>query len=190
MGGGDKPLLQLGGRSLLDHVQERLAPQCEHLILSANGEARRFAELSLTVVPDTLPGYLGPLAGILTALEWTAAHRPNIEWVASVPGDTPFLPVDLIQRLHAAREASGKALACAASAGRSHFAAGLWPVRLRHDLNHALGEDVRSIRHWAEPHGLAVVAWAVEPLDPFLNINTPEDLAEAGALLEEFGRRP
>lgn len=186
MGGGDKPLLVLHGRMLLEHVSRRLAPQCEGLILNANGDASRFGETGLPVVPDTLPDHPGPLAGILAALEWTARHRPAVEWIVSVPGDTPFVPRDLVHRLHAARAAADQPLACASSGSQPHFAVGLWPVRLRQDLHHAVtARGIRSIRDWAGLHGMAEASWPTEPLDPFFNINTPEDLSRANALVEQ-----
>ena len=182
MGGGDKPLLRLAGRTLLDHVAGRLGPQCSGLILNVNGDPARFGAVHLPVVPDPLPGHPGPLAGILAALDWAAAHRPGLAWVASVPGDTPFIPPDLVLRLHEAREAARLPLACAASGGQLHPAVGLWPVDLRHDLREAVASGgLRSVRDWANRHGMARASWGGEPLDPFFNINTPEDLARAGA---------
>jgi molybdopterin-guanine dinucleotide biosynthesis protein A len=187
MGGGDKPLLRLGGRTLLDHVAERLGPQCSGLILNINGPPARFGEVRLPVVPDPLPGHPGPLAGILAALDWAAAHRPGIAWVVSAPGDTPFLPPDLVPRLHEARESAGLPLAAAASGGQLHPAVGLWPVDLRHDLREAVAAGgLRSVRDWANRHGMAQASWGSEPPDPFFNINTPEDLARAGAWVATF----
>jgi len=182
MGGGDKPLLSLGGRTLLERVAERLASQCEGLVLNINGDPARFGELRFPVAEDPLPGHPGPLAGILAALDWAALHRPAVDWVASAPGDTPFLPADLVTRLHEAREAAGRPLACAASGARLHPAVGLWPVDLRHDLREALAAGLRSVRDWAGRHGMARASWSGEPFDPFFNINTPEDLARAEAL--------
>jgi molybdopterin-guanine dinucleotide biosynthesis protein A len=182
MGGGDKALLTVTGRTLLAHVLDRLAPQCECVILNANGDPSRFGRPGLPVVADSVPGCLGPLAGILTSLEWAAAHRPEAEWVVSVPGDTPFIPTDLVRRLHEARLEAQRPLACASSGLRVHFAVGLWPVALRHDLRQALvGQGTRSIKEWAGPHGYAAASWPDEPVDPFLNINTPEDLDRASA---------
>jgi molybdopterin-guanine dinucleotide biosynthesis protein A len=153
------------------------------VIINANSDLSSFENIRCPVVPDSIAGYLGPLAGILTALEWTAAHRPDSEWVVSVPGDTPFIPSDLVQRLHEARLESRQPLACASSGSQVHFAVGLWPVSLRHDLRHALLEkDMRSIQDWVKLHGYAEAPWPLEPVDPFFNINTPDDLAEASVL--------
>jgi molybdopterin-guanine dinucleotide biosynthesis protein A len=183
MGGGDKPLRKIGGRTILERAIERLEAQCDALILNANGDPARFAATGLVVVPDDVPGFAGPLAGILAALDWTARNRPEIAWVASAAADSPFLPHDFVSRLHAVRAAAGVPLACAESGGRAHPVNGLWPVSLRHDLRHALVvEDVRKIDRWTARHGIAHAAWPAEPVDPFFNANTPEDVAEAERL--------
>lgn len=183
MGGGDKPLRRIGGRPILDHVVERVAPQCAGLLLNANGDPSRFAAYGLPVVADDVPGFAGPLAGILAALDWVAQHRPDMSWVVSVAADTPFLPQDLVQRLHAARVAAGAELACAASGGRTHPVIGLWPVALRGELRHALVvEDMRKIDRWTARYRLAVAEWPAAPVDPFFNANAPDDLVEAEAL--------
>ncbi len=180
MGGGDKALRTIGGRTILERVLERFAPQCDGLILNANGDPARFADLHLPVVADTVAGFAGPLAGILAALEWAAEHRPDCEWVASIAADTPFLPRDLVARLHEAREALNVPLACACSGGRAHPVNALWPVTLAADLRHALTiEDLRKIDRWTARHGVAHVDWRAEPFDPFFNANSPEDIAEA-----------
>ena len=184
MGGGDKPLRRLAGRTILERVVERLAPQCDGLIVNANGDPARFGDLGLPVVADDVPGFAGPLAGILAALDWSAAHRPELQWVASAAADSPFLPRDLVARLHAARAAAGVPLACAESGGQAHPVNALWPVALRADLRHALVvEDLRKIDRWTARHGTAHASWAAEPIDPFFNANTPEDLGEAERLL-------
>ena len=184
MGGADKALLHLGGRTLLSMAVERLDPQCDGIVISANGALERFEGMALPIVPDSVPGLLGPLAGILAALEWAASSRPSVEWVVSVPCDTPFLPLDLVSRLHEGRAASYAPLACAASGSRLHHAVGLWPVAVRQDLRTAIAKGTRSIREWTNAKGVARVHWAVDPLDPFFNINTIDDLAEADAMLE------
>src|SRR5688572_19734345 len=183
MGGGDKPLRTIAGRTILERVIERLAPQCDGLILNANGDPARFAFAGLEVVGDGVPGFAGPLAGILAALDWAAASRPDHAWVASGAADSPFLPHDFVSRLHAAREAAGVLLACAESGGQAHPVNGLWPVALRDNLRHALVvEGIRKIDRWTARHGIALAAWPSEPVDPFFNANTPEDIAEAERL--------
>ncbi len=183
MGGGDKPMRTIGGRTILERVIARLSPQCSGLILNANGDPARFAAFGLEVVADDVPGFPGPLAGILAALDWTAANRPEIEWVLSAAGDCPFLPRDLVARLHEARDREHAQLAVAASAGQSHPVIGLWPVSLRDALRQALVvEDIRKIDRWTARYPLATVSWPIAPLDPFFNANTVEDIAEAERL--------
>jgi len=185
MGGGDKPLRSLGGRPLLDHVLAQVTPQVAATVLNANGDPARFAAYGLTVVPDGVPDHPGPLAGVLAALDWAAAHRPDLPWVLSVPGDCPFLPRNLVTRLHAAREAEGVPLACARSGGQAHPPVGLWPVALRQALREALQAGERKIDRWTARHGIAHADWPAMPLDPFFNANAPEDLEEAERLLSE-----
>jgi molybdopterin-guanine dinucleotide biosynthesis protein A len=188
MGGGDKPLKLLAGRSILERVVARLAPQCDGVIVNANGDPGRFAPAGLPVVPDSVPDFAGPLAGILAGLDFAAEHRPEIEWVASVAGDSPFLPRDFVSRLHAAREAAHLPLACAESGGQAHPVEGLWPVHLRNDLRGALvDEGLRKIDRWTARHGVAHAAWPTTPVDPFFNVNSPEDLAEAERLIATHG---
>jgi molybdenum cofactor guanylyltransferase len=183
MGGGDKALLRIGGVSILERVLERLGPQTSGIILNANGDPRRFAPTGLPVVADDVPGFAGPLAGILAGLDWAAAHAPEIAWIGSVPGDCPFLPRDLIARLHAARTDAGAPLACAKSGEWRHPVAGLWPVALRDDLRRALVEEnLRKIEIWTSRHGVALAEWTDKPVDPFFNVNTPEDAAQAEAI--------
>lgn len=183
MGGGDKPMRTIGGRTILDRVIARLRPQCDRLILNANGDPARFAAFGLTVIADDVPDYPGPLAGILAALDWTAANRPEVEWVLSAAADCPFLPRDLVARLHEARAKENAQLAVAASGGQSHPVIGLWRVDLRDALRHSLTvEDIRKIDRWTARYRLATVSWPTAPLDPFFNANTMEDVAEAERL--------
>jgi molybdopterin-guanine dinucleotide biosynthesis protein A len=183
MGGGDKARIEIAGVSILDRVLATLSAQCPRIVINANGDPRRFADAGLPVVPDNLAGHPGPLAGVLAGLDWMAAQNLGFEWMVSVPGDCPFLPDDLIERLHAARREAGVPLACARSGEWRHPVVALWPVALRADLRKALvEEDLRKIEVWTARHGVAIADWPAEPLDPFLNINTPEDVARAEQL--------
>jgi molybdopterin-guanine dinucleotide biosynthesis protein A len=180
MGGGDKPMRMIGGRTILSRVITRLAPQCNGLILNANGDPVRFAAFGLPVIADGVADCPGPLAGILAALDWAAANRPKVKWMLSAAGDCPFLPRDLVARLHRALTDENAELAVAASGGQSHPVIGLWGVSLREELRHALiVEDIRRIDRWTTRYRLATVSWPTTPLDPFFNANTAEDIAEA-----------
>ena len=181
MGGADKPLLPFAGTTLLERVLSRMAGQGAPTLLSANGDPARFARIGLPVLADALPDHPGPLAGLLAGMEWLAAHAPATTCLVSVPVDTPFLPTNLIARLQAARVDVGTTLACAASGGRVHPVIGLWPVRLAPELRQALVlEGVRRVGAWAARHSLAWAEFPASP-DPFLNINTPEELRGAEA---------
>ena len=184
MGGGDKALITIGGKTILERVLALLAPACAAVILNANGDPARFRRFGLPVVPDSVPDFAGPLAGILAGLDWAAANRPDLEWVVSTPGDCPFLPRDLVARLHDVRKTAGAPLACARSGDWRHPVVGLWPVALRDDLRHALMvEDLRKIEVWTARHGIAIADWNPDPIDPFFNVNTPEDRAQAERLV-------
>jgi molybdopterin-guanine dinucleotide biosynthesis protein A len=183
MGGGDKCLRPLGGRPMLAHIIERARPQVSALVINANGDPARFASFGLPVVADTIEGFAGPLAGVLTGMEWVAQHHPGAAWLATFATDAPFFPLDLVARLHAAVARDGADVACARSDGQDHPVFGLWPVRLAADLRRAMGEGIRKVDVWTGRYKLAVAEFAAAPFDPFFNANRPEDLAEAERLL-------
>jgi molybdopterin-guanine dinucleotide biosynthesis protein A len=188
MGGGDKGLIRIGRETILQRALARLGPQCGGMVINANGDSARFAAFRLAVVADDVEGFAGPLAGILAGLDWLAANAPAVAWLASGPGAFPFLPRELFPRLHAARAAAGVPLACAKSGDWRHPVVALWPVSLRADLRRAVvSEGLRKIEVWTARHGVALAEWPAEPVDPFFNVNTPEDAAEAQrfAALEE-----
>jgi molybdopterin-guanine dinucleotide biosynthesis protein A len=183
MGGGDKARIAIGGETILARVLARLTPQCTSVILNANGDPERFADTGLPVVPDSVPDFAGPLAGILAGLDWAAAHAPAVADLASLPADCPFPPRDLVARLAAARQAEGKPLACARSGDWRHPVVGLWPVALRENLRRALTQEgLHKIEIWTGRHGVAIADWPASPVDPFFNVNTPEDAAEANRI--------
>jgi molybdenum cofactor guanylyltransferase len=185
MGGGDKALLPLAGRTLIDHVIDRVRPQVAALVLNANGDPSRFARFGLPVVPDNIADFAGPLAGILAGLDWAAANRPDCEFIVSVATDAPFLPADLVARLLDGMTKAEAELACAASHGQAHPVIGLWPVRLREALRHAVvAEGIRKVDRWTARYRLAAVPFPDETpgVDPFFNANRPEDLERAAAL--------
>lgn len=183
MGGGDKGLRLLGGKRILQHVVERVVPQVDRAILNANGDPARFADLGLPVVPDSLPDFPGPLAGVLAGMEWARANAPGATHVATVAGDSPFVPRDLVARM--AAELPKAELVSVRSAGQDYPIIGLWPVSLAGDLRKAMVEEqMRKVDRWTARYRLAVVEFATDPVDPFFNANAPDDLAEAERLLK------
>lgn len=188
MGGGDKGLLMLGEQPLLTHVIARLRPQVSGLALNANGDAARFADFGLPVLPDSVPGYAGPLAGVLAGLDWAAGQ--GADSIVTAAADTPFFPTDLVARLQSAAAGMNVPLVLAATPdarrGRvRHPTFGLWPVALRDDLRAALRDGMRKVVLWTDRHGAREALFPTLGHDPFFNVNTPADLQAAAALLGE-----
>jgi molybdopterin-guanine dinucleotide biosynthesis protein A len=189
MGGGDKCLLPLGGRPILAHVIERLKPQVAELIISANGDPARFSAFGLPVVEDGLGGYAGPLAGILAGLEWARINRPESRFAITAASDTPFLPADLVSRLCSASGEGAPDLAVARSADGMHPVFGLWPISVAPDLEASLISGDRKVSEWVEQHQAKKVMFPPvkiegRTIDPFFNVNRPDDLAAAEAFLQ------
>ena len=182
MGGGDKALKLIGGRTILDRVIARAAPQVDPLALNANGDPARFAATGLAVVPDSVQGFPGPLAGVLAGLEW--AREQGCGHVATFACDAPFLPTDLVARLWRAIEENGAEIASARSDGREHPVFALWPVALADALRAAVVEEgVRKVDVWTARYRLVHAAFSTAPVDPFFNVNRPEDIEAAEAAL-------
>ena len=185
MGGGDKCLQKLAGKKLLSYIINTAFPQVDELILNASGNISRFNEFNLTVVSDTVEGRLGPLAGVLTGLEWSSDNKPGCEWIVTFPTDAPFFPSDLVKRLLNAVESKGADIACASSLGQPHPVFALWPITLASDLRKALIEkNMRKIDKWTAQYNTIEVEWSAEIRDPFFNINCPEDLKRAESFLD------
>ncbi len=195
MGGGDKGLLSLGGQSLMARVIDRLSPQVRQIALNANGDGARFDDFGLPVIPDSIEGFAGPLAGVLAGLDWAAEQEATA--IVTVAADTPFFPHDLVARLVAASDGQSHPLVLATtpksgdevlkSGGKGrvnrHPTFGLWPVALRDDLRAALTGGLRKVVLWTDQQGGREALFEAEPFDPFFNVNTPDDLARAEGLL-------
>lgn len=183
MGGGDKCLQPLGGRPLLARIIERARPQVGPLVINANGDPARFADFGLPVVPDSIGGFAGPLAGVLSGMEWARQNAPDCPWIVTFAGDAPFFPRELAARFTQVREDQGVDIVCAASGGRDHPVFALWPVALADSLRAAMEAGVRKVDVFTADHRLARANWPVEPYDTFFNANRPDDWAEAERLL-------
>lgn len=189
MGGGDKTLRDLGGRTMLAHIVVNLAPQVGRVIVNANGEAARFAALELPVIADAAEDYAGPLAGVLAGMRWAAANVRGCRRIVTVPGDAPFIPSDLVTHLVAASDRADGAIAVAQSADVLHHVTALWPVALADALAAAVDQGERKIGDWAARQGIVPVPFDLvsidgRTIDPFFNVNTPDDFLEAAALMQ------
>ena len=188
MGGGDKSLLSLGASSrVLDQVIARLGAQVDQMVLNANGDPARFDEFGLPMVADSLDGFLGPLAGVLAGLDYAADH--GFDHIVSVAADTPFFPINLVSALETASKHMDVPIALAATkieGGKTvrHPTFGLWPVALRDDLRSALQDGLRKVVLWTDQHGAETHVFESGDIDPFFNINTPEDLELANKMME------
>jgi molybdopterin-guanine dinucleotide biosynthesis protein A len=188
LGGGDKGLRLLGGTSLISHIIRRLGAEGSAFVLNANGDPARFASLGLPIIADEQATRDGPLAGILAGMVWAAAQDPAIPHIVTVPTDIPFVPTDLVDGLLEAQTNSGAEIACASSGGRRHPVVALWPVRLATALRAALhNEGLRKVERWLGRYRIAEADFADRPVDPFFNVNRPEDLATAEHLLRQLG---
>jgi molybdopterin-guanine dinucleotide biosynthesis protein A len=185
MGGGDKGLISLGGKPMIAHVIERLAPQVTTLIINTNSDPKAYAFFGLPVVADVLGAFAGPLAGVLTVMRWAQANRPNARWVFTAACDTPFLPLDVVQTLSRTAMSAHLPYAGASSSSGVHYTTGLWAVELADDIDAFLKSGDRKVRLWIERHHHISVFFpqASTGCDPFFNINTPEDVINAGRMI-------
>lgn len=182
MGGGDKPLRALAGKPILAHVIARIVPQASATALNANGDHARFGEWGLPLIADIIPDYPGPLAGIHAGMLWAQGRFPEI---ASIPTDTPFLPDDLIESLHDARNATNADIAVASSGGQPHPVVALWPVALAEELHRFVSAGGRRVTEFTAHYNVVHVDFPVVDIDPFFNINSLEDLEQAEAAIKK-----
>jgi len=179
LGGGDKPLRTLGGKPILQWIIERIQPQVQFLAISANGDPSRFSTYALPILPDQSPD-LGPMSGILASLEWCKRTTPDTSHVLTLSGDTPFIPLDLVHRLSSAPDIGTSDIITASSAGHPHPTIAFWPVGAIEPIKSALSEHKnRRVSDWLSIFTAHAVEWDIQPIDPFFNINTPDDLEEA-----------
>lgn len=192
MGGTDKALIEIGGEAMIARAIARLGAQAGPLVICASGDPARFAPYSLPVIVDALPDHAGPLAGLLAAMDWVAANAPDARYVATAATDTPFFPLDMVARFIAACGHDGEAIALARTGERVHSVFGLWPLALAGDLRAFLrAGGKRAVRAWTDRHAMIEVTFpgfavAGELIDPFFNVNTPDDLETARVVLEEM----
>ncbi len=192
MGGREKALLDLGGRPMLARIVERFAPQVARLAINANGDPTRFAAFGLPVIADQMPDFPGPLAGVMAGLRWASGSAAT--HVATVSSDAPFIPLDLVARLSRASATASGGIVVARSGGVVHPVVALWPLGIADMLERALATGERRVHRWVETQGMSAVEFVPSEIggrtiDPFFNVNTPEDLAEAEKLMQLLERR-
>jgi len=191
MGGVDKALLMLGGETLIARAVARAKPQVSELIINANGDPARFAHFGLPVIADRVGGFQGPMAGILAGLDWVRANRPNAKWLASFSCDSPFFPADMVKELLARAERENAQVAVAASGERHHPVFALWSASLPVTSESVLNDSgSRKMDDFAGRFCNVRVPFPSDPIDPFFNINTPDDLKRAEAMLASFKPSP
>ena len=190
MGGGDKCLAELAGKPLLAHVIDRLKPQTSALVLNANGDLSRFSGFDLPTISDPIKGFAGPLAGVLAGFTWARENAPDAQWIVTAATDTPFFPLDLVAKLLDTTKGQYPAIALATSNERMHPVFGLWPVALADDLHQALESGTRKVLDWTGRHTTMTTAFPEiqiggTAIDPFFNVNSPDDLTHAEAAIAE-----
>lgn len=188
MGGQDKCLLELGGKSLLQRAADRLVKQVDVIALNANSNADGYLDAGFPVIADSFEGYAGPLAGVLAGMEW--AQKQGLDHIVTVAADTPFFPDDFVAKMQVELAKQPEKIAIAETCGtgtrfHNHPTFGLWPVALCDDLRSALNDGMRKVVQWAHPHGVVKVRFDATPFDPFFNVNLPEDYETAKRLLKE-----
>jgi molybdopterin-guanine dinucleotide biosynthesis protein A len=186
MGGGDKALLELGSERLIDLVISRISPQVAGLAINANGDPSRFSEFDLPVLPDSIKGFAGPLAGVLAGLDWAAENEADA--IVTVAADTPFFPLNLVAELEIATKLGNTNIALATTPDPErgqvrHPTFGIWPVSLRDDLRSELEDGLRKVVLWTDKHDAASALFQNKDRDPFFNVNTPDDLKIARQML-------
>ena len=190
-GDGDKFFRKLNGKSLIDHVIERLQPQTDDLVINSNSDANLFLEQGLTVVPDTIQGFAGPLAGILTGMEWVLRNKPQYEWIATFPSDAPFIPHNCVKEMRLCAKMENTDIVCTASGQRTHPVCALWRIDLAADLRKVMiNEGLRKIDLWTARHQLSIIKFPDHPYDPFFNINRPEDMVLAEKIMKSNALEP
>lgn len=187
MGGGDKPLMMLSGRPILSHIIDRIAPQTNKLIINTNSSEAFFEEFNLPIVADSIDGFAGPLAGILAGMDWVASNMPKCRFMISVPGDGPFIPTDLVEKLMKPILDGRATLSVASSGGRTQPVVGLWDVTLRDELRSAIvEEDIHKVDLWTGRYEISEVDFPIENYDPFFNANRPDDMSKAEDIFNSF----
>ena len=180
MGRNDKAFLSIEDKTLLEITLERLHRQTQQIAINTNSNDPKYLAYNLPVLNDAISGFLGPLAGIFTAMKW--ANQMGYKSVATIAVDTPLFPENLLKKLHCKMEMSNSDIVFAGTSTDYkkkkllHPVFGLWKTSLYNDLGKELESGVRKVTHWSERHKASNVFFQDKRLDPFFNVNTPEDI--------------
>tara|TARA_B100001540_G_scaffold295697_1_gene296748 strand:- start:1055 stop:1708 length:654 start_codon:yes stop_codon:yes gene_type:complete len=186
MGGGIKTLMQFNKKIIFERILESLQNQINNIIINNNDMSYQFKKYNLPIIEDKIKGYLGPLAGIHASLEWVSKNLKNIEWIVSIPGDTPFIPDNLVEKLYNKAESYKKNIIIAKSNEKIHPIIGIWNVNLLQKLEKAILEGERKIIIWAKKNQLDYQEFVNDRYDPFFNINYNEDIDTAKKIETKF----
>ena len=185
MGGGDKCLIPIAGIPMLDFVFIRLKRQLNQIVINANGDPNRFAHMELPIVSDSVKGFPGPLAGILAGLLWIQENLESSNYLLTVASDTPFFPEDLKSNMLDESQKDSNAIVLASSGGKTHPVFGLWPTRITSDLKNWIDQNQsRKVMDFVNTHSNYLVEFDLvemgnEIIDPFFNVNAPDDIVIA-----------
>lgn len=185
MGGKIKPLIEVAEKTILSHILDNIKQQTTGpVVLNVNSASEQFADYDLPLVKDVIPDFAGPLAGILTGLDWMSRQNPKPDYMLSLPGDAPLIPKDLVERLMKAITETSSDIASVSSNNRTHPVIALWSLDLLEDLRTGVVEEhIRKIDLWTGKRKTVYVDWKTDAYDPFYNINRTEDLKGAEDIL-------
>ena len=177
--GDDKTTTKLGNKSLLDHTIEKIEKKFDEILIVSNNEKHVSIKKNVFSTKDLIEGHLGPLVGVLSAMEWIKKHKKNYNWMATFPCDTPFFDENLVDKIMNCPKNSSKKLFFLKSGNRRHNIFGLWSLELKDILLKDINKGHRKVEEWANKVGSEIIEINDENDYNFLNINTKEDLEKA-----------
>ena len=185
LGGGIKSLIKINNKKIFDIILERIQPQIDRIIVNSNIEDTEISKYKFPIIKDEKQGYLGPLAGIQAGMQWLNKNKPKVDWLLTLPGDTPFIPLNLVSCFEEKINQDSKII-LAKSNDKIHPIIGAWHTSLLTSLNEHLESGTRKILEWAENHPLDFLEFNEKNYDPFFNINTQIDINKAEDIEKKF----
>ena len=176
-GGGFKTLYKLNNKSLLNRVIKNFEKLDIEIVLNVNSDEKQFKKTGLTLIKDEFVNFQGPLAGIYSTMNWALKNKKNVEWIFTVPSDTPFLNSDLVDKFLIGKYSSKTKIILAQNSSKTHPVIGFWHISLFKNLEDFFKSDSRKIMHWVEQQNFELLNF--ENKNYFFNINSKADLIEA-----------